>query len=128
MRTLLVMAAALAAPAHTAGGGGSGRPARLWGVTVDDVTDVEASVASLRALPRRATVRVVFDLDRSAASYAAPGDSSNETVSLNASLYLTTKRTLGAVTVPPSIRSGKPSTPISPPTRLNISASVKNWI
>jgi hypothetical protein len=45
---------------------------RVWGVTVDDVSQQGEIVESLRALARRPTVRVVFDEGRAAASYRAP--------------------------------------------------------
>lgn len=47
-----------------------GRPARVWGVTLDDVTRSRALAASLGALPRRPTARVVFDPGEAPSSYA----------------------------------------------------------
>jgi hypothetical protein len=45
-------------------------PARTWGVTLDDVTHSRALARSLRALPERATARVVFDQGRKPSTYA----------------------------------------------------------
>jgi hypothetical protein len=41
----------------------------LYGVTIDDPSDLSALVEALAALPERPTTRVVFDVGRSAASY-----------------------------------------------------------
>jgi hypothetical protein len=42
----------------------------LYGVTVDDVSNVSGLVQSLRSLPRRPTTRIVFDLGEPAGYYA----------------------------------------------------------
>jgi hypothetical protein len=44
--------------------------AALWGVTLDDVSDLSGIVASLKALPSRPTARVVFDHGQKPADYA----------------------------------------------------------
>lgn len=44
----------------------------IYGVTVDDLTNLNAISASLAALPKKPTVRVVFDPDTPASSYVAP--------------------------------------------------------
>lgn len=44
----------------------------VYGVTLDDLTQIDAIVASLQNLPYRPTVRVVFDPDTPAADYYAP--------------------------------------------------------
>lgn len=44
----------------------------VYGVTLDDLTNLDAIVASLQNLPYRPTVRVVFDPGTSAADYYAP--------------------------------------------------------
>jgi len=46
--------------------------APIYGVTLDDVSSINAIVASLTHLPYRPTVRVVFDPGTSAADYYAP--------------------------------------------------------
>lgn len=50
---------------------GGALPAPLYGVTVDDVSDLPAIMSGLRALPYRPTVRVVFDADEPAGYYLA---------------------------------------------------------
>jgi hypothetical protein len=45
-------------------------PARLWGVTLDDVSKPAPIVASLKALPTKPMARVVFDRGTSPADYA----------------------------------------------------------
>ncbi len=45
-------------------------PSPLYGVTVDDVSNVNAVVASLAALPRRPTTRIVFDESEPPSYYA----------------------------------------------------------
>ena len=44
----------------------------VYGVTLDDLTKLDAIVASLQNLPYKPTVRVVFDPGTSAADYYAP--------------------------------------------------------
>jgi hypothetical protein len=44
---------------------------RLYGLTLDDVSDVSGIVKMLTALPRRATVRIVFDEGEPASAYRA---------------------------------------------------------
>ncbi len=44
-------------------------PAPLYGVTVDSVSDVPATIAALRKLSRKPTVRIVFDLGMHPADY-----------------------------------------------------------
>ncbi|WP_425111732.1 hypothetical protein [Burkholderia anthina] len=44
----------------------------VYGVTLDDLTKLDAIIASLQNLPYRPTVRVVFDPGTSAADYYAP--------------------------------------------------------
>lgn len=51
--------------------GGDARE-RVWGVTIDDVSGTADIVEALRALPRRATARVVFDERVAAEDYVAP--------------------------------------------------------
>ena len=46
-------------------------PSRLWGVTLDDVSDTAPIVASLEALPTKPTARVVFDPKTTPADYAS---------------------------------------------------------
>jgi len=46
--------------------------APIYGVTLDDVSSINAIVASLTHLPYKPTVRVVFDPGTSAADYYAP--------------------------------------------------------
>jgi hypothetical protein len=46
-------------------------PARLWGVTLDDVSDPAPIVASLEALPTKPIARVVFDRGMRPADYAS---------------------------------------------------------
>ena len=45
-------------------------PARIWGVTLDDVTHARTLATSLRRLPERTMARVVFDPGMPPASYA----------------------------------------------------------
>jgi len=45
-------------------------PARMWGVTLDDVTRSRALATSLRGLPTRPVARVVFDPGMGPSSYA----------------------------------------------------------
>jgi hypothetical protein len=49
---------------------GPGGIDRIWGVTVDDITQIDAIVESLAALPQKPTVRVVFDKEQTPADYA----------------------------------------------------------
>lgn len=56
------------APGTTARAGTTA-PSPLYGVTVDDVADLNPVMSSLRALPYRPTVRVVFDNEQPAAYY-----------------------------------------------------------
>ncbi len=63
-----MLATAPAVPAAPSPGRSS--PARVWGVTLDDVTHSRALARSLRALPERAIARVVFDPGEKPASYA----------------------------------------------------------
>src|SRR5262245_51191488 len=44
----------------------------LWGVTIDNVWSVDATVDALQVLPVRATARVVFDEPMPAVSYREP--------------------------------------------------------
>jgi hypothetical protein len=46
-------------------------PDRLWGVTLDDVSDVSSIVASLQALPTKPIARVNFDPGMQPADYAS---------------------------------------------------------
>jgi hypothetical protein len=46
------------------------RPRPVYGVTVDRTTDLPAMLAALRALPRRPTVRVYFDVRRPTSHYS----------------------------------------------------------
>src|SRR5437870_1817244 len=41
----------------------------VWGVTVDDVSELEKMVDALKSLPRRPTTRIVFDEGITAATY-----------------------------------------------------------
>ncbi len=47
---------------------------RMWGVTVDNVSDVAGVVDALKGMKRRPTVRIVFDPGTSPAYYAGPLD------------------------------------------------------
>ncbi len=47
-------------------------PPPIYGVTLDDLTDLNAIDASLLALPKKPTARIVFDPDTPAASYVTP--------------------------------------------------------
>jgi hypothetical protein len=55
-----------------AGTGSPALPPRLYGVTVDDVSNPSAIVASLAALPHEPTARIVFDEGQPAPYYAQP--------------------------------------------------------
>lgn len=67
MSLLLLGGAAMAAAQS-----GTVTKAHIFGVTVDDLGDQPAVLASLRALPRRAWVRVVFDVDPNHPTDPAP--------------------------------------------------------
>jgi hypothetical protein len=65
LRATLAVVCVVLAPAVAVGspGGGSVAQQRIFGVTVDDIGRLPAVLGSLRALPRRPWVRVVFDVD-----------------------------------------------------------------
>jgi len=46
-------------------------PSRVYGVTVDDISNLAAVVASLSALPHRATARIVFDEGQPPSQYSS---------------------------------------------------------
>jgi hypothetical protein len=56
------------------GGGLAGRaiPAPVYGVTLDDVSNVSAELLSLKSLAHMPTTRIVFDLSQAASSYLSP--------------------------------------------------------
>jgi hypothetical protein len=56
--------------AATGDGGMPPQWARVYGVTVDDISDVSGIVASLGALPHKPTTRIVFDQAQQASYYA----------------------------------------------------------
>jgi hypothetical protein len=58
-------------PRAMAAGPAGALPARLWGVTLDDVSDTAPIVASLEALPTKPIARVVFDQGTGPADYAS---------------------------------------------------------
>src|SRR5262245_58857473 len=53
-----------------AGTGGAAVAERIWGVTIDDVSNLTAIVDALQKLPARPTARVVFDKGVAPADYA----------------------------------------------------------
>jgi hypothetical protein len=59
-----------AVPDGTMMGTGSGA-SHLYGVTIDDISGLSTTVASLHALPRRPTARIVFDEAQPPSAYAA---------------------------------------------------------
>lgn len=67
LTVLLVVAAALPAKAQALQ-----VPPPIYGVTLDDLTNLNAISASLAALPKKPTARVVFDPDTPASAYLAP--------------------------------------------------------
>jgi len=68
---LVVAAGVAAVPPGAPASSTPERPARIWGVTLDDVTHARALASSLRRLPERPTARVVFDPGMRPRSYAA---------------------------------------------------------
>lgn len=69
---VVVVAGGVALPSAVPAAPASDRssPARMWGVTLDDVTHSQPLARSLRRLPARAIARVVFDPGMKPASYA----------------------------------------------------------
>jgi hypothetical protein len=57
-------------PSEAPGGSSTSASAPLWGVTLDDVSNLSGIVASLKALPSRPTARVVFDHGQKPDDYA----------------------------------------------------------
>jgi hypothetical protein len=62
--------AADAGGTSAADGGGSGKTNKLYGFTLDSVTDIANIVDSLAKLPKRALVRIVFDYPEDPPAYA----------------------------------------------------------